>query len=128
MRSHYKNDRDISSVHPVIPKPSKFLHMMIWILFCALLAGSCYFTEAIPRRNTGSLDFLVVGDFGGQGTAPYYTLGSKNVARAMGVTAAKIGSKFSIGLGDNFYENGVTSVTDPRFQTTFEVGAPILDK
>eukprot|EP00731_Ephydatia_muelleri_P019619 Em0012g444a len=94
--------------------------MTIWILFSALLGGSCYFAGATPRPTTGSLDFLVVGDWGGQDRHPFYTTAQKNVARAMGVTAANIASKFTIGLGDNFYSNGVTDVADPRFRETFE--------
>ena len=62
-----------------------------------------------------------MGDWGGKPTCPFYTKAEKSVAAAMGVTAAKISSKFTIGLGDNFYYNGVTCVNDPRFQTTFEV-------
>ena len=98
---------------------------MIWVLCTALLAGSLYFAEAKPHRGTRSLNFLVVGDFGGQGTAPYYTTAEKKVASAMGEIATRIGSKFTIGLGDNIYPSGVRNVTDPRFQTTFEVGASI---
>ena len=63
----------------------------------------------------------MVGDWGGLPNPPYYTQGEKSVAAAMGVTAAKISSKFTIGLGDNFYFTGVKDVNDPRFQTTFEV-------
>ena len=39
----------------------------------------------------------------------------------MGRKAEEINSKFIVGLGDNFYDNGVTDVDDPRFKTTFEV-------
>ena len=38
----------------------------------------------------------------------------------MGVTAAEIGSSFTISTGDNFYENGVESATDPQWTTSFE--------
>ena len=101
------------------------MRRMIWILCSALLAGSCsHLAVAATRRAAESLDFLVVGDWGGQDTEPYYTTGERNVARAMGVTAAKIGSEFTIGLGDNFYDDGVTDVTDPRFRETFEVREP----
>ena len=34
--------------------------------------------------------------------------------------AVAAGSKFVISAGDNFYENGVSSVTDPQWKTSFE--------
>ena len=39
----------------------------------------------------------------------------------MGKVAEEFGSQFSVSLGDNFYDDGVKSVDDPRFQETFEV-------
>jgi len=68
-----------------------------------------------------TLSFLVVGDWGGQSDSPYYTSAQKDVALQMGRMAKEIDSKFTIGLGDNFYDVGVTDVDDPRFNTTFEV-------
>jgi tartrate-resistant acid phosphatase type 5 len=38
----------------------------------------------------------------------------------MGKLAEELGSKMAIVAGDNFYYSGVTSVDDPRFNTTFE--------
>ena len=70
---------------------------------------------------TGSLNFLVLGDWGGQPTSPYYTTAEKDIAAAMGKTAQNVDSQFTISVGDNFYENGVQNVADPRFDETFEV-------
>ncbi len=39
----------------------------------------------------------------------------------MGAVAAELDSQFTVALGDNFYGFGVTNVSDPRFQETFEV-------
>ncbi len=39
----------------------------------------------------------------------------------MGAVAAALDSQFTVALGDNFYGFGVTNVSDPRFQETFEV-------
>jgi acid phosphatase len=44
----------------------------------------------------------------------------RDVAAQMGQTAAAIGSQFTISMGDNFYENGVESVDDPQWQSSFE--------
>ena len=68
-----------------------------------------------------SLNFLMLGDWGGQGSPPYYTTAEKSVAAAMESKAREIGSQFVLALGDNFYDSGVTDVHDMRFQETFEV-------
>lgn len=73
------------------------------------------------KPQEGALNFLVVGDWGGQSDNPHYTEGEASVAIQMGITAEQIGSQFTIALGDNFYDNGVTDVEDPRFKETFEV-------
>lgn len=62
-----------------------------------------------------------MGDWGGQDTPPYYTEAEMEIAEQMGKRAAKIGSHFTVALGDNFYGLGVKNVDDPRFQETFEV-------
>ena len=72
---------------------------------------------------SSSLNFMVVGDWGGQSDPPYYTDPEQDVAKQMGQVAAAIGSQFTLSMGDNFYDNGVTDVNDPRFKNTFEVCA-----
>ena len=62
-----------------------------------------------------SLPLVVVGDWGRYGSDD-----QKAVATAMGRTAAAIRSRFVISLGDNFYEDGVQSVTDRHWQESFE--------
>lgn len=66
------------------------------------------------------LHFVVIGDWGGNPIPPYTTVAEKEVAEQMGKTAADIGSKFTVALGDNFYDTGVKDVNDPRFNSTFE--------
>lgn len=62
------------------------------------------------------LAFLVVGDWGdGQSRA---TAGA--VARAMGEIGAQKATSFVISTGDNFYESGVDSAADTKWQTSFE--------
>ena len=46
---------------------------------------------------------------------PYYTDPEKDVATQMGEIAASMGAQFTLSKGDNFYDNGVTDVNDPRF-------------
>ena len=84
--------------------------LFIYLLHCSgnLVAG-------------GELNFLVVGDWGGQDDKPYYTDGEARVADSMGDIGEQVGSQFTISLGDNFYDDGVKNVNDPRFKETFEV-------
>ena len=74
------------------------------------------------REQDGVLNFLVLGDWGGQPTSPYTTDAEREVADQMGKTAEEVGSVFTMALGDNFYNTGVRDANDPRFQETFEVG------
>ena len=94
---------------------------MLWVLYAALLVGFSSCRAWAKPAGEETLNFMVVGDWGGQILPPYYTTAEKDVAASMGATAAASGSQFTIGLGDNFYMLGVTSVDDQRFQSTFEV-------
>src|SRR5580692_6262701 len=67
------------------------------------------------QARAPSLDFVVIGDWGRRGRWH-----QREVATQMGRTAATLGSQFVISVGDNFYENGVDSVTDPYWRTSFE--------
>ena len=67
------------------------------------------------------LSFTVVGDWGGQDSKPYTTKGETHVANYMGIIAGKINASFTVALGDNFYDNGVSDVYDKRFNETYEV-------
>mmetsp|Transcript_110551 Transcript_110551/g.165486 ORF Transcript_110551/g.165486 Transcript_110551/m.165486 type:complete len:334 (-) Transcript_110551:26-1027(-) len=68
-----------------------------------------------------SNNFLMMGDWGGQETPPYYTPGEQYSAKVMAQWAEKYDSEFVLALGDNFYSHGITTdVTDARFNETFE--------
>ena len=69
---------------------------------------------------------MVVGDWGGQDDPPYYTDPEQDVAKQMGDIAASMGAQFTLSMGDNFYDNGVTDVDDSRFKDTFEVRKQLL--
>lgn len=75
--------------------------------------------------NKNSLSFLVIGDFGIHGKGP-----QRAVANAMGAVADKLNASFIVSTGDNFYPNGVTSVKDEGWTTSFEnvYTAPSLQK
>ncbi len=57
-----------------------------------------------------SLNFLVLGDWGGQESSPYYTTAEKEVADVMGKKAQEINAKFVMALGDvytiTFFDQG----------------------
>ena len=101
---------------------------VLWVLLLSYLHEAwCRPKEALPSlmiRNeaaASSLKFMVVGDWGGQSDPPYYTEPEQDVAKQMGDIAASVGAQFTLSMGDNFYDNGVTDVDDPRFKDTFEV-------
>lgn len=65
--------------------------------------------------GTDSISFLVLGDWGRDGQEY-----QKPVADQMDIYARKFGAKFIITTGDNFYENGVTNISDPHWKASFE--------
>ncbi|CAG2193605.1 ACP5 [Mytilus edulis] len=67
-----------------------------------------------------SLRFLVMGDWGGLPTAPYTTSIETGTAKAMGALTSTYGTQFNLALGDNFYFDGVKTVSDARFKETFD--------
>jgi acid phosphatase len=76
-----------------------------------LTAGAAFPAAA----QTPALKFILVGDWGRGGHDE-----QRAVAVQMGKTAAEIDSPFIVSVGDNFYENGVSGVDDPQWQTSFE--------
>ncbi|ERN11017.1 purple acid phosphatase 4 [Amborella trichopoda] len=65
-------------------------------------------------KPDGSLDLLVVGDWGRKGT-----YNQSKVAEQMGRIGNEMGIDFVISTGDNFYDNGLTGVDDPAFEQSF---------
>lgn len=91
----------------------KVITAIVLLVAAVFLPGS--------HAKIGELNFVVIGDWGGQAIPPYTTPAELEVADQMGKTAALIDSKFTVALGDNFYDTGVRDASDPRFQETFEV-------
>lgn len=82
--------------------------------------GGIAATAAIaPLARAGAqarpLSFLAFGDWGRDGAQH-----QRDVAVQMGKAATELGSRFVMSVGDNFYENGVQSATDPQWRTSFE--------
>jgi acid phosphatase len=61
------------------------------------------------------ISFLAVGDWGRDGA-----FHQADVAERMGEAAKVVSPAFVISVGDNFYEDGVASVDDPKWKTSFE--------
>jgi hypothetical protein len=76
--------------------------------------------EILPRQpgdlggGPRGVRFAAIGDTGKGNT------GQKQVADAIARKCAASGCDFVQLLGDNIYDSGVTSVTDPQWQTKFE--------
>jgi acid phosphatase len=66
-------------------------------------------------QEAGALAFLAVGDWGREGQ-----FHQREVAQRMGESARELNAKFVISVGDNFYEDGVTGLSDPAWKASFE--------
>ena len=66
-------------------------------------------------KKAGTMDFLVVGDWGRSGEYM-----QKDVAVQMGRAAHQLEADFIVSTGDNIYPNGVASVYDPLWKRNFE--------
>ncbi|KAG4148842.1 hypothetical protein ERO13_D05G308700v2 [Gossypium hirsutum] len=86
------------------------------VALCAFLVPSFAKLTTIehPVKPNRSLSFLVVGDWGRKG---FYN--QSEVAFQMGRIGEKLKIDFVISTGDNFYDNGLTSVYDPAFRDSF---------
>lgn len=99
-----------------------------WLL-CALTAWSCSKTPVLTPVDAGvatvaaavtaeadagpAVRFVAVGDTG-KGNPGQYQVGA-----GIGTLCAKLGCDFVVLLGDNFYQNGVSSTDDPQWKTAF---------
>lgn len=80
---------------------------MTWGALALLLARSC--------SAEASLRFLVVGDWGREGIPSQAA-----TARAMAREAKSFHPGFVVSTGDNIYNSGVSSVADPKWNSSFE--------
>lgn len=72
-------------------------------------------TSAQARRIGHRPGFLAVGDWGRNGADH-----QRDVAIQMGRAATKMHTRFVVSVGDNFYPDGVASLSDPQWRTSFE--------
>ncbi|WP_068089460.1 purple acid phosphatase family protein [Novosphingobium rosa] len=89
----------------------------------AAVAATLPLTKAAAAAP--SLNFLVMGDWGREGVSH-----QRDVAGQMGRIAQSANARFVVAVGDNFYENGVASVQDPQWRSSYEdvYVAPSLQK
>ena len=80
-----------------------------------LLPGQLFAAEPAAPLSADDFNFLIFGDWGRHGERD-----QTEVAAQMAATAKAAKARFIISVGDNFYENGVASVDDPQWQTSFE--------
>lgn len=83
--------------------------MLIRILISTILV------MGLSQHATAAVRFVALGD-AGEGNAAQYQVGS-----AMAQVCARQGCDFALYLGDNFYDNGVSSSSDPQFAGKFEL-------
>jgi acid phosphatase len=74
-------------------------------------------TTSLSADDTfaGALNFGIIGDWGRHGRPDQMA-----VAQELGLSCAQANASFVISVGDNFYEDGVQSVGDKHWQTSFE--------
>jgi hypothetical protein len=85
-------------------------HLAFLVTLGFLSSFGALSVQAVPNE----VSFLVIGDWG-TGTD-----NQRQLAQQLEVSARKIGARFVISTGDNFYSDGLTSTTDAQFNTKFE--------
>jgi tartrate-resistant acid phosphatase type 5 len=77
--------------------------------------GTVAETPVVAEPSSSDLTFLIFGDWGRGGD-----FHQRDVANQMGLAATKRHCRFLVSVGDNFYEKGVQTVTDPQWKSSFE--------
>ncbi|XP_012852591.1 PREDICTED: purple acid phosphatase 17-like [Erythranthe guttata] len=89
------------------------------LIACLYLSKAIVTAELVQisqpiAANDGSVNFLVVGDWGRKGA-----FNQSAVAHAMGEIGGKLKIDFVVSTGDNFYTDGLSGVNDPAFAQSF---------
>ena len=74
----------------------------------------------ILLTETRPTEFLSFADWGGSSNSPYTTKTQLAVAEGMAEILHQSDSQMILGLGDNFYNDGIKNIHDPRFNYTFQ--------
>lgn len=98
------------------------LFLLGWLLACSLCSAQTtsldYYKQhaikGVPTEAQG-VSFLVLGDWGRNGH--FY---QKEVAKWLDIASYQLDAEFIVTTGDNFYDNGVASIHDPYWITSFE--------
>lgn len=85
--------------------------LLLYAVFCTTLSA----LFPVPADDDEPFQFLVIGDWGRNGQE-----NQQDVADQMGQYARKHEPEFVINVGDNFYPNGVASIDDPQWMSSFE--------
>ncbi|HTY00063.1 MAG TPA: metallophosphoesterase [Bacteroidota bacterium] len=111
--------------NPAAPKPIILFVGLILLfgpLFPRLNAQSTEGPSNHLTVGTGSLNFLVISDWGRDGIndRDHKTPGQLKVAHQFGATARQVNASFVVTCGDNFHGKGVSTPTDPLWAENFE--------
>lgn len=85
------------------------------IVASRFLTTNLFAKNTVSTSSSQALNFLVFGDWGRGGE-----LDQTQVATQMAKASKDISARFIISVGDNFYENGVTSIDDKHWRKSFE--------
>jgi len=97
---------------------AKRFYLTCVFLMAALIIVAVWFStskKSADRPSQQSFVFAVIGDWGRKGES-----NQGAVAEVMGRVCAQSRCSYVVNVGDNFYDNGVSSVTDPQFVQSFE--------
>lgn len=97
----------------------KFIYLLIVATSCTPSPSSK--KQIVPEVDASftaiedAYHFYTLGDWGRNGQ-----FGQKELANMMNLAAYKVEPEFILSTGDNFYDNGVASVQDPYWKSSYE--------
>ncbi len=110
-------------------KPQRWLPAVLLAFVSCVFLPACFAGRGSKVKNPQPTPpFTVPDKVAGQGYVYFIGMGDqgegtheqRKVAELMNAKAQKDSLDFVLLLGDNFYSDGVTSVTDPQWRTKFE--------